>query len=140
MLIMLKRLKRMPGGRSALHLVSSYDQYGTEMSKHDPEPADTFDCVNKPLYDCPKGVDRAGARCSLCLVRTAERSVFDIHFKCLVGELKMLILLKSLNRPVGGRVALHPTSAYDQYDTGAPNRDAKYNDSDPPNLNRFDDE
>ena len=52
----------------------------------------------------------------------------------------MLILLKSLNRPVGGRVALHPTSAYDHYDTGIPDHDAKYDDSDPHNLNRFDDE
>ena len=77
MLIMLKRLKRMLGGRSALHLASSYDQYGTEMSKHDPEPADSFDCVNYPIYHCGK-VDRAGARCDLCIVRTSERSVFDI--------------------------------------------------------------
>ena len=52
----------------------------------------------------------------------------------------MLILLKSLSRGVGGRVALHLTSAYDQYDTGIPNRDAKYNDSEPHNLSRLDDE
>ena len=84
MLIMLKNLKRVPGGRPALYWVSSYDQYGTEMPKHDPEPADPsdFDCVNKPLYDCPEGVDRAGARCSLCIVRTSECSVFDINSEC----------------------------------------------------------
>ena len=52
----------------------------------------------------------------------------------------MLILLKSLSRGMGGRGALHPTSAYDQYDTGMPNRDAKYDDSDPHNLSRLDDE
>ena len=50
----------------------------------------------------------------------------------------MLILLKSLKRPVGGRVALHPTSDYDQYDTGTPNHDAKYDDSDPHNLSQLD--
>ena len=66
----------MLGGRPVLHRVSSYDQYGTEMSKNDPEPADYFDCVNKPLYDCPGQVYMAGARCSKCVVRTTERSVF----------------------------------------------------------------
>ena len=51
---------------------------------------------------------------------------------------QMLILLKSLKRPMGGRVALHPTSDYDQYDTGTPNRDAKYDDSDPQDLSQLD--
>ena len=88
MLIILKNLKRMPGGRPALHSVSSYDQYGTEMTKNDPELADSFDCVNKPLYNCRERLDRAGARCSKCVVRTAERSRFDIQSKPLMGEFK----------------------------------------------------
>ena len=75
---MLKSLKRMPGGRPGLHSVKSYDQYGAEMPKHDPEPADNFECVNRPIYNCTLSVDRAGARCPDCVVRTAERSVFDI--------------------------------------------------------------
>ena len=79
MLIMLKEHKLMPGGRPALHSVRSYDQYGTEMPKHDVEPAGKlFDCVNKPIYTCSLKVDRAGSRCAECVVRTAERSVFDI--------------------------------------------------------------
>ena len=41
-------------------------------------PAD-FDCVNKPLYNCTERVDRAGARCSECLVRTSAYSVPEIH-------------------------------------------------------------
>lgn len=52
----------------------------------------------------------------------------------------MLIMLKQLKRAPGGRPALHPTSAYDQYDIGILNRDAKYDDSDLHNLSRLDDE
>ena len=89
MLILLKAEKLMPGGRLALPLVSSYDQYGTAMPKHDPEPADIdFDCVNKPIYNCPEQVSRAGAKCSECVVSKAEHSIFGIQHKYLVGECK----------------------------------------------------
>ena len=30
---------------------------------------DGFDCVNKPKYECKEKVDRAQAKCSLCIVR-----------------------------------------------------------------------
>lgn len=30
---------------------------------------DGYDCVNKPRYGCIESVSRAGARCSLCVVR-----------------------------------------------------------------------
>ena len=51
-----------------------------------PVPSDLFDCVNKPTYDCPLGVDRAGARCSLCVVsmvqnRFCSRSVSDLYIQ-----------------------------------------------------------
>ena len=39
---------------------------------------------------------------------------------------------------MGGRVALHSTSAYYQYDTGIPNCDAKYDDSNPHNMSQLD--
>lgn len=76
----------MPGGRPALHSVSSHDQYGTETLKHDPEPADRYDCVNKPLYQCEEKVSRPNTKCSICVVGTVERSVFDIHSDCLFAE------------------------------------------------------
>ena len=79
MLIILKSLSRGMGDRVVLHPTSASDQYGAEMPKHDVEPAGKlFDCVNKPIYTCSLKVDRAGSRCAECVVRTAERSVFDI--------------------------------------------------------------
>lgn len=82
MLTLLKRLGLGIDGKSAPHPVDSYDQYGTEISEYDAEPGDVFDCVNKPEYDCPESVDRAGARCSTCRVRTTERFVVDIRSDC----------------------------------------------------------
>ena len=79
---MLKHLGRGIGGRLELHPVESYDQYGTEMPKHDSEPDDVFDCVNKPEYDCRESVGRAGARCSKCRVRRTEGFVCEAQSNC----------------------------------------------------------
>lgn len=79
LLTLLKQLRRGMGGNSAPHPVDSYYRCGTEMPKQDAEPGDAFDCVNKPQYDCEESVDRAGARCSKCTVRTNERFVVDIR-------------------------------------------------------------
>lgn len=49
----------------------------------------------------------------------------------------MLILSKLRSRGTGGQVALHPTSASDQYDTRLPESD---DDSDPDNLSLLDDD
>lgn len=81
-LTLLKHLGRGMGGKSAPHPVDSYNQYGTEIPEHDSEPGDVFDCVNKPIYDCEEYVDRAGARCSKCTVRTTERFLIDIRSEC----------------------------------------------------------
>ena len=52
--------------------------------------------------------------------------------------------LKTNANPVKVAEAWHgwwsPNNAYDQYDTGTANRDAKYDGSDPHNLSRLDDE
>lgn len=54
-----------------------------------PAPADPFDCVNRPHYSDCEQVDRAGAKCSLCIVRTTEPSIIDIHRDCPFLERRM---------------------------------------------------
>lgn len=58
---------------------TALDVHGAQDPGRDFSLADQFDCVNKPLYGCAERVNRAGAKCSRCIVRTAECSVFDIH-------------------------------------------------------------
>ena len=82
MLIVLKNMKRVPGRRLALHPFSAYDQYDTGMPKHGTEPADRFDCINKPIYGCPEGVVIAGGRCSKCIVRTFRKCVDNAPSIC----------------------------------------------------------
>ncbi|KAF6228888.1 hypothetical protein HO133_007000 [Letharia lupina] len=71
----------------------------------DPAPADVdYFCVNKPIYDCPEKVDRAGAKCSLC---------------------------KNLKRPVGGTLALHHDSFCAHDGTQTFKEDAEHDSGDP---------
>ena len=77
MLILSKSLKRMPSGRPAPDPAISYDEYDNGISM-----PGSFDCINKPEYDCKESVPRAGARCSKCTVRTTKCFVIDIHSDC----------------------------------------------------------
>lgn len=68
-------------------------------------PADVdFDCVNKPQYGCTEAVSRAGAKCSKC---------------------------RHLNRPVDGKLALHPNSLYLQDGFETSHEDADFDEGDP---------
>lgn len=63
-----------------------------------------YDCVNKPIYGCTEAVYRAGAKCSKCI---------------------------ALNRPVDGRLALHPDSLYPQAGDQTPSQNADYDEGGP---------